>query len=220
MSQGSLARVVLPVPNNSSIQDSYGKPDQDGLWPTTLAGFQVKLGAIPASMIAVTRIPNSSPTTYAIDFLVPGQAATGNQIPVTITNNQLTSTSTTIATVLSTAPAFWSMTGTANGPLLTLDADLLTAIDPNTPLPADNTRRLLLFVSGIKTLIAQNTLTIRVTCESGHQGLLVHDFATTLSSLPGIQQIVIRIPSTLAGCGRTRFSITDQQDSEVFLLIQ
>lgn len=36
----------------------------------------------------------------------------------------------------------------------------------------------------------------------------------------GIQQIFLRIPNDLAGCGRTRFSITDQQDSEVFLLIQ
>ena len=96
----------------------------------------------------------------------------------------------------------------------------MTAIDPNTPIRADNTRRLLLFASGIKTLVAQNTLTIRVICESGHQALLLHDFAATLSSLPGIQQVVIRIPTELAGCGRTRFTITDQQDGEVFLLIQ
>ena len=170
-------------------------------------------------IVAVTRIQNI-PATYAIDFLVPDQAATGNQIPVTITHNQVPSPWTTTANIQVTAPAFWSITGSADGPLLALDADLLTAIDPNTPIRADNTRRLLLFASGIKTLVAQNTLTIRVTCESGHQVPLVHDFVATLPSLPGIQQIVIRIPTALAGCGRTRFTIADQQDGEVFLLIQ
>jgi uncharacterized protein (TIGR03437 family) len=185
-----------------------------------LAGFQVKIGTITTSMIAVTRLPNSGSTIYAIDFLLPDQAATGDRVPVTITHTQHTSAWSTTATIQPTAPAFWSINGTANGPLLILDGDLLTAIDPTTPIRADNTRRLLIFASGSKTLVAQNTLTIRFTCESGNQGMIVHDFATTLSSLPGIPQIVIRIPNDLAGCGRARFSITDQQDSEVFLLIQ
>ena len=220
LAQGSLARVVLRISENTSVQDTYGKPDQNGTWPTMLAGFQVKVGTVTTSMIAVTRLPNSSATSYAIDFLLPDQAATGDHIPVTITNTQLTSTLTTTAVIHPTAPSFWSLNGTANGPLLILDADLLTAIDPSTHIPADNTRRLLLFASGSKTLVTQNTLTIRFTCESGRQGLIVHDFATTLSSLPGIQQIVVRIPTDLAGCGRTRISISDQHDSEVFLLIQ
>jgi hypothetical protein len=34
-----------------------------------------------------------------------------------------------------------------------------------------------------------------------------HYFATTLSSLPGIQQIIIRIPTDMASGGHTRFSI-------------
>jgi hypothetical protein len=219
LAQGSLARAVLIIPDNTALQDVYGQPDQNGFWPTTLGGFQVKVGTIVTSIVDITRIQNI-PSTYAIDFLVPDHAATGNQIPVTITHNQVTSPWTTTASIQLTAPAFWSISGTANGPLLILDADLMTAIDPNTPIPADNTHRLLLFASGIKTLVAQNTLTIHVTCESGHQGLLVHDFAAPLSSLPGIQQIVIRIPTDLAGCGRTRFSITNQQDSEAFFLIQ
>lgn len=220
LAQGSLARVVLGISENITIQDTYGQQDQNGDWPTMLAGFQVKIGIITTRMIAVTRLPNASPATYAVDFLLPDQAATGNQIPVTITHTQRTTAWTTTATIQPTAPAFWSINGTANGPLLILDGDLLTAIDPTTPIRADNTRRLLIFASGSKTLVAQNTFTISFTCESGNQGMIVHDFVTTLSSLPGIQQIVIRIPNDLAGCGRTRFNITDQQDSEVFLLIQ
>jgi uncharacterized protein (TIGR03437 family) len=208
----------LITSDNFALQDAYGQPDQNGLWPTTLAGFQVKIATTTTGIVAVTRI-QTIPATYAVDFLVPDQAATGNQIPVTITHNQVTSWTTT-ANIQVTSPAFWSITGTADGPLLALDADLLITIDPNTSIRADNTRRVLLFASGIKTLVAQNTLTIRVTCESGHQALVVHDFAATLSSLSGIQQIVIRIPTELAGCGRTRFTIADQQDGDVFLLIQ
>ncbi|MGH9970165.1 MAG: hypothetical protein ACREBG_20550 [Pyrinomonadaceae bacterium] len=74
--------------------------------------------------------------------------------------------------------------------------------------------------SGAKQLVEQNTLILHITCQSGYQALLVQDFAATLPSLPGLQQIIIRIPTELAGCGQAQLTIEGAEDNQVFLLIQ
>ena len=219
LAQGSLARVTVTLPA-TSLLDSYGQQNQNGTWPITLAGFQVQIGSLSAAMIAVKRIPNSNPASYTVDFLIPDAATTGTQVPVTVNQEVPLSSWNTTATIRATAPAFWALDGTANGPLLTLDGDRLTAFTPNAPFPADGTRRILLFASGAKKLVEQNTLILHITCQSGYQALLVQDFAATLPSLPGLQQIIIRIPTELAGCGQAQLTIEGAEDNQVFLLIQ
>jgi uncharacterized protein (TIGR03437 family) len=171
-------------------------------------------------MIAVKRIPDSNPTSYTVDFLIPDAATIGTEVPLTVTQAVPLSTWNTAATIRTNAPAFWALDGTANGSLLTLDADRLTAFTPNTPFTADGSRRLLLFASGAKRLVQQNTLIFRISCQSGYQALMVQDFAATLPSLPGLQQIIIRIPTELTGCGQAQLTIEGAEDSQVFLLIQ
>lgn len=219
LAQGSLARATIVLPN-ASLLDTYGQQNQDGTWPITLAGFQVKIGSLSAAMIAVKRIPNSNPASYIVDFLIPDAATTGTQVPLTVTQEVPLSSWNATSTIRTTAPAFWALDGTANGPLLMLDADRLIAFAPSAPLPADGTRRLLLFASGAKKLVEQNTLTLHVTCQSGYQAILVQDFAATLPSLSGLQQITIRIPAELAGCGQAQLTIEGAEDNQVFLLIQ
>lgn len=218
LSQASLARAIVTLAG-ISITDSYAQQNAGDAWPTILAGFQVKVGPFTASMIAVKQIPNSSPTTYTVDFIVPDSAPTGSQVSVVVTQQTPANTWNTVATVAATAPAFWSADGSANGPLLALDADRLTRWSTNSPLTAGDTRRILIFASGAKRLVDQNTLSIQITCQSGYQALLVHDFATTLPSFP-LQQLTIRIPAELAGCGQARLTILGSQDNNVFLLIQ
>jgi hypothetical protein len=99
-----------------------------------------------------------------------------------------------------------------------LDADSLLALP--TPLLAGDQRRILIFASGAKSLVNQDSLTITVTCQSGNQAALVQDFVTTLPSFPVLQQITIRIPPALAGCGQARLQIDGSDDSDTFLLIQ
>ena len=99
-----------------------------------------------------------------------------------------------------------------------LDADSLLALP--TPLLAGDQRRILIFASGAKSLVNQNSLTIIVTCQSGNQAALVQDFATTLPSFPALQQVTIKIPPTLAGCGQARLLIDGSEDSHTFLFIQ
>ena len=161
----------------------------------------------------------STPFSYAVDFIIPDNAPIGTQVPFTLTQQAVPATWTTTVNIRQTAPAFWSINGTANGPLLMLDADNLTALSTNLPLPAGDTRRILIFASGAKSLLTQNTLTIRVTCQSGQQARLLQDFATTLPSLPILQQITIRIPPELAGCGQARLQIDGSEDTHTFLLI-
>lgn len=217
LAQASLGRVIVQVPSQS-IPDTYAQPNPNGTWPDSLAGFQIKIGPLTASMISVTRTQTAS--SYAIDFIVPDNASLGTQVPFTLTQQSIPTTWTTSITLRQTAPAFWSVNGTANGPLLILDADSLIALATNIPLSAGDQRRILLFASGAKTLVTQSSLIIRVTCQSGTQSILTQDFATTLPSFPVLQQITIRIPVELVGCGQARLQIDGSEDSHTFLLIQ
>ena len=219
LAQGSLGRVVVQIPS-PSILDSYAQPTPNGTWPTSLAGLQVQIGTLSALMVSVKRIQTSPTATYAIDFIVPDNAPIGTQVPLTLTQQSTPTPWTTTVNLRQTAPAFWSINGTADGPLLTLDADSLIALPTNIPLPADDQRRILIFASGAKNIVSQNSLTIRVTCQSGLQVILIHDFVTTLQSFPALQQITIRLPLELAGCGQARLQIDGSEDSHTFLLIQ
>ena len=218
LSQASLARAIVALPG-TSLPDTYAPQDVTGAWPTILAGFQIQVGLLATSMIAVKQIPNSSPATYTLDFLVPDAAPTGSQVSIIINQQTPASTWSTFATITTSAPAFWAIDRSANGPLLALDADRLTRWSTHSPQAPGDTQRILLFASGAKQLVDQHTLTIQITCQSGYQALLVQDFATTLPSFP-LQQITIRIPPTLAGCGQAQLTILGSQDNSVFLWIQ
>ena len=217
LAQGSLGRVVVQMPS-SSIVDTYAQPNANGSWPESLAGFRVQIGTLSAVMVSVKSIATSNAHSYAIDFIIPDNAPIGNQVPFTLTQDNIATTWTTTITLRQAAPAFWSIDGTANGLLLLLDADSLLAL--STPLLAGDQRRILIFASGAKSLVNQNSLTITVTCQSGSQATLVQDFATTLLSFPVLQQVTIRIPPALAGCGQARLQINGSEDTQTFLLIQ
>jgi len=218
LAQGSLGRVIFQMPS-PSILDTYAQRNPDGTWPNSLAGFQITIGTLTASMISVTRIQTSPSPSYAIDFIVPDNAPLGTQVPFTLTQQSIPNTWTTTITLRQTAPALWSVNGTANGPLLILDADSLIALPTNISLSAGNQRRILIFASGAKNLVTQSLLIIRVTCQSGSQSILSQDFATTLPSFPVVQQITIRLPLELVGCGQARLQIDGSEDSNTFLLI-
>lgn len=219
LAQGSLGRVILQMPS-PSILDTYAQRNPDGTWPNSLAGFHITIGTLTAPMISVTRIQTSPTPSYAIDFIVPDNAPLGTQVPFTLTQQSIPDTWTTTITLRQTTPAFWSENGTANGPLLILDADSLIALPTNIPLSAGDQRRILIFASGAKNLVTQDVLVIRVTCQSGSQSILSQDFATTLPSFPVLQQITIRIPLELVGCGQARLLIDGSEDSHTSLLIQ
>lgn len=215
--QGSLGRVVVQMPS-SSIIDTYAQPNANGTWPESLAGFRLQIATRSAAMVSVKGIATSNPHSYAIDFIIPDDAPIGSQVPFTLTQQNIATTWTTTITIRQAAPAFWSIDGTANGLLLMLDANSLLAL--STPLLAGDQRRILIFASGAKSLVNQISLTITVTCQSGSQATLVQDFATTLPSFPVLQQVTIRIPPALAGCGQARLQINGSEDSHTFLLIQ
>ena len=219
LAQGSLGRVIVQMPS-PAILDTYAQRNPDGTWPNSLLGFHITIGALTASMISVTRIQTSPLPSYAIDFIVPDNAPLGTQVPFTLTQQSIPNTWTTTVTLRQSTPAFWSANGTANGPLLILYADSLIAPPTNTPLPAGDQRRILIFASGAKNLVNNGSFTIRVTCQSGSQSILTQDFATTLPSFPVVQQITIELPLELVGCGEAQLRIDGSEDSHTFLLIQ
>jgi len=217
LAQGSLGRLIVQIPA-PLILDSYAQPNPNGTWPDSLAGFKITIGPLTASIVALKLIQTSPSPLYAIDFIVPDNAPIGSQVPLTLTRRSIPTTWITTINLRQTAPALWSINGTANGPLLILDADSLLALP--TPLTAGSQRRILIFASGAKNLVNQNSLIIRVTCESGFQAILIQDCTTTLSSFPVLQQIAIRLPPELTGCGQARLQIEGSEDTQTFLLIQ
>ena len=154
LAQGSLGRVIVQMPS-PSILDTYAQRNPDGTWPNSLVGFRITIGTLTASMISVARIQTSPSPSYAIDFIVPDNAPLGTQVPFTLTQQSIPNTWTTSVTLRESTPAFWSANGTANGPLLILDADSLIALPTNIPLPAGDQRRILIFASGAKNLVTQ-----------------------------------------------------------------
>jgi hypothetical protein len=217
LAQGSLGRLIVQIPP-PLIVDTYAQPNPNGTWPDSLAGFKITIGSLTTSLVSVKLIQTSPSPLYAIDFIVPDNAPIGSQIPLTLTQQSIPTTWTTTISLRQTAPALWSMNGTANGSLLILDADSLVALP--TPLAAGGQRRILIFASGAKNLVNQNSLIIRVTCQSGLQAILMQDFATKLPSFPVLQQITIRLPPELTGCGQARLQIDGSEDTQTFLLIQ
>lgn len=219
LAQGSLGRIIVQIPS-SSIVETYAQPNANGTWPESLAGFRVQIATLSAPLVSVKRIETSNPPSYAIDFIIPDNVPIGNQVPFTLTQQTPSTTWTTTSSVRQAAPAFWSINGTANGLLLMLDADSLIALPTNTPLPAGDQRRILIFASGAKNLVNNGSFTIRVTCQSGSQSILSQDFATALPSFPVVQQITIELPLELVGCGDARLRIDGSEDSHTFLRIQ
>lgn len=221
LAQGALARVVLPAADLNLQQPVYTTRSPSGGWPTTLAGLDISVGGMPAIILAVASASAAAGVeTYAVDFVVPDAARTGDSIPVTVRHTSSSRAWDYVAQIRESAPALWGANDTAEGLGVAQSADNYKVIDASFPAIADGTSRVALYATGIRKLAGRGGLTIRARTASGMETQLLVEYAGPQGNLPGLDLIILRLPVALAGSGRVLIIIDGAPENAVLLPVR
>ncbi len=169
--------------------------------PTELGGTTLTVANRPAGLLYV------SPTE--INFLVPADAPHGAaQLVVTNADGLQTHGA---AVITQTAPGIFTTSGDGQGEAVALDARTLLAA-PFDPLASSiEARRILLFTTGVRGA-GQVTATL-------DDATIPIERITPVPSQPGIDQVELALPRTLANRGRIPLRLTaDGRDSNATFL--
>lgn len=218
LAQGALARVVVPASGLSLQQPVYASRAPSGAWPTSLAGLDVTVGGQPAVILAVAAAPAGG-EAYAVDFVVPDAAQTGT-VAVTAHHASTSRSWDYSAQIQESAPALWADGGLAQGQALAQSADDYTAIDDLSPAAADGKSRIALYATGIRKLAQSGGLTLRARTAAGVETQLPVEYAGPQGYLPGLDQIILRLPAALAGSGRVLLTIDGAPETSVLLQVK
>jgi uncharacterized repeat protein (TIGR01451 family) len=218
--ESGMARALAVLPD-TSVDASYARADENGNWPTSLNGVIVSVGGRSAQVIAVTRDDGFTVNNpvYRVDFAVPSDAPIGAGITVRVTHVPSGSTWSSTAEIRM-LPAFWATNGTLSGTVIAQDADTFLAITQEHPARASNQTRVMLYATGLKSLIISNSLVIRARTGDGHMFVLPVDYAGAGKVIPGLDQVIIRLVSELAGASQITLSIDGAAGSQVILPVQ
>jgi uncharacterized protein (TIGR03437 family) len=166
---------------------------QDGTFPTTLAGTTVTVNGQTAQVLFV------SPTE--VHFHVPAATALGTA-EVVVTNSDGFQSRGSVNT-LGAAPGLFTKSGDGLGETTTLNADTM---QPGPFDPSNGNLRLLIFATG-----ARNGATVSVTAAGRSLALesLVHS-----NSLPGLDELHVLVLADLRGSGNVDLTVrADGRDS-------
>lgn len=201
---GSLARVTAPLPSLSPGTQLMGGLDPStGARLESVAGVGVEVGGVRAAVVAVT--PISMPPfagVVAVDFVVPlALMPGGTPVPVRLVDatTRLPLFERGGVVLVGAAPAFWSDGGRA----LALDADRLLKIGDESPATAGG--RVILLAGGLNP---GAPLAVRAGTADGRLISLQIDFAGEVGTLPGVWQMVVRLPDALRGVGSVSLVVT------------
>jgi Domain of unknown function DUF11/Putative metal-binding motif len=212
------ALVVLPGTN---LGNSYAQLGANGLWPTNLDGVTVNVAGRPAQVIAVTQAPGFSVSNpiYRVDFALPQDGPTGSGITITVTHAP-SGSSWSAPAIIRMIPCFWSTEGSATGAAIAQNADTFVAFTPARPAPAGSQTRVVLYATGLRSLVISNSLIIRARLSDGRTFVLPVDYAEIGKILHGLDQLIVRLTPELAGGGLVVLSIDGFADSQVSLPVQ
>ncbi len=223
LSAGALARAVVPLPGVELIDSFAARPDAQGNWPTSLNNLTLTVGGKLTRIVAVTRVTSATTTpTYRIDFAVPIDATGGIHIPLVVTYAPTNSSWTSLVSV-GTMPlaCFWGVNGTPTGDALAQDADTFVAI--NASHPAGAGARVMLFGNATYGLLYYNILKVHARRLSDNTDFLLQvenaGYPSATQFFPGIDQIIVRIPTALSGAGRVEVYIEGSSEGPVYLYL-
>lgn len=190
-------------------------------WPTGLEGIEVSVGGLPATILAVSsdsQFPAST-ESYNIDFVVPDGAPPGPNVLVTVTDVGSSQTQYFNVEVQQSSPALWSIDGATEGEALAIaqDANLHVAFTANHAIPTDGNTRVVLYATGTRALVTAGSLIVRARDARGREHVLPVEYAGPQSGLLGLDQIIVRITSELAGLNKIDVWIEGGEDGQVIL---
>jgi uncharacterized repeat protein (TIGR01451 family) len=218
--ESGMARALVVLPG-TSLGNSYAQPGENGLWPTNLGGVTVSVAGHPAQVIAVTQAPGFSVSNpvYRVDFALPQNGPAGIGITITVTHAP-SGSSWSAPAVIQTLPCFWSTEGSATGAVIAQNADTFVAFTPARPAQAGSQTRVVLYATGLRSLVISNSLVVRARLSDGRTFVLPVDYVGVGKILPGLDQIIVRLTPELAGAGQVTLSIDGFADSQVSLPVQ
>jgi uncharacterized protein (TIGR03437 family) len=154
-----------------------------------------------------------------VDFVVPDAAQTGT---TTITAHHASTSRSWdySAQIQESVPALWADGGLAQGQALAQSADDYTAIDDISPAAADGNSRIALYATGVRKLAQGGGLTLRARTAAGVETLLPVEYAGPQGYLPGLDQLILRLPAALAGSGQILLTIDGAPETSVLLQVK
>ena len=175
----------------------------------------------PAQVVAVTQAPGFSISNpvYRVDFALPQDGPAGIGINITVTHAP-SGSSWSAPAVIQTLPCFWSTDGTATGWAIAQNADTFVLFTPAHPAQAGSQTRVVLYATGLRSLVISNSLVVRARLSDGRTFVLPVDYAVVGKILPGLDQIIIRLRPEIAGVGQVVLTIDGFVDSQVYLPVQ
>lgn len=218
--ESGMARALARLPG-ANLDALYARSDAAGNWPTSLNGVTVSVGGRPAQVLAVTQSDGftASNQVYRVDFAVPVDAPVGAGITITVIHASSGSTWSAPAEVRA-LPCFWTNGGASSGAALAQDADTFLAITPERPARAGSQTRVMLYATGLRTLLISNSLVVRARTGDGRSFVLPVDYAGAGKILPGLDQVIIKLIPDLAGAGQVILTIDGFPESQVSLPVQ
>ncbi len=170
------------------------QPQPDGTFPTSVGGTTVTVNGRSAQIFFV------SPTR--VHFLVPAQTEVGGNADVVVTNADGFSSRGSVP-ILRAAPGIFTKTGDGIGEGVILNTDT-SASGPFDP--SSGNLRLSIFSTGVRNAVAT---TVNI---AGR--IVTPESVMPSPNMPGLDEVVVRVPSDLRGTGTVNLSIqTDGRDS-------
>jgi hypothetical protein len=218
--ESGMARALVVLPG-TNLGNSYAQPGATGLWPTNLGGVTVSVAGRPAQVIAVTQAPGFSISNpvYRVDFALPQDGPAGNGITITVTHAP-SGSSWSAPAEIRTLPCFWSTNGSSTGMAIAQNADTFVAYTPERPAPANSQTRVMLYATGLRSLVISNSLVVRAGTTDGRAFVLPVEYAGVGKILPGLDQIIIRLLPDLTGAGQVTLTIDGTTNSQITLPVQ
>lgn len=218
---GGLSRAVGTLPGAGAAA-ADGRPDEQGRWPTSLSGIEVRVAGQLAPLLAVRHIGGD---TYSVDFVVPAQmtpVVTSSRVPVVV-RHVPTGTQWRLdgAELLEEAPVIWGrqLSGQTTPSALALQSPTMVAFDESIRVPTDGATRVIIFTSGLG--VGRTSSNTRLVAQLGNGSrvpLPIEHIGDT--SLPGLRQLIFKVDASLSGQPRLLLSVEGGEEAWVTVYLR
>lgn len=202
-----LARAVVTLAGVSAANSS-ARPDAQGNWPQILSGFEVFVNNLPSTVLSVRR----SGSTYTIDFVVSSQVVVAADFRASLLLRHTpsgTQWSSTAVELRDKAPMLWPQAGATEAipPALALESPSLMAFNEARPVPAGGETRVMLFASGLGLNRGAGVTRLVAELQDGRRVTLAVEYAGPVTDFPGVEQVIFKAGSALAGQTRVLLAV-------------
>lgn len=206
---GGMARAVVFLPN-ANLNQTSGTAEQDEE-RTSVSDVEVSVDGIAAEVAAVSPSFLGS-DSYYVDFAMPDEISANDHVKVIVQHQPSQNVATLDARIVPNSPLLISTRSAFAGQALAQDADTFVRYNSEQPVEADAQTRVMLYVTGCRSLIKSHGLILRATTEAGASVNIPIEYAVPQGALPGLDVLIVTLPTDLAGGGRVQLTLNNTND--------